>query len=66
MGGRRRQLPYTLYHSGLFQFVACACTFIYNRFFKVVLIITSKDKELTSRYRAHSCVNLFPSLAHLA
>lgn len=37
----------------------------HNRFLKVVLIITSKDKR-SHQDRAHSCVNLFPSLDHLA
>lgn len=37
----------------------------FNRFLKVVLIIV-KDKVITSKHRAHSCVNLFASLGHLA
>lgn len=45
VGGRRRRLLYTSYHSGLFQFVACARTFIFNGFFKVVLIITPRIKS---------------------
>lgn len=45
MGGRRRWLLHTSYHSGLFQFVACASAFVFNRFFKVVLIITPRIKS---------------------
>lgn len=45
MDGRRRQLQFTSYHSDLFKFLACTCTFIINRFLKVVLIITFKDKR---------------------
>ena len=45
VGGRRRRSLHTSYHSGLFQFVACASAFIFNRFFKVVLIITPRIKS---------------------
>ena len=45
MGGRRRGLLHTSYHSGLLQFVACASAFVFNRFLKVVLIITPRIKS---------------------
>lgn len=64
-GGRRRQLPFTSYHSGLLQCVACTCVFIVNRFLKVVLVLTFKD-ERSHQNRTHSCANVFASLGHLA
>lgn len=44
---------------------SCGMCMYFNRFLKVVPVIV-KDKAITSKLRAHSCVNLFASLDHLA